>query len=69
MKHTVLKIAAAAVLSAATVLTPVTASAVELKYAAIAPPNSPWAKLIAGLVGNAAKNSGGDLVIKPFLGA
>lgn len=68
MKHTVLKIAAAAILSAATVLTPATASAVELKYAAIAPPNSPWAKLIAGLAGNAAKNSAGDLVIKPFLG-
>lgn len=68
MKHTVLKLAAAAMLSAATVLTPVTSSAVELKYAAVAPPNSPWAKLIAGLVGNAAKNSKGDLVVKPFLG-
>lgn len=68
MKHTVLKMAAAALLSAATVLTPATASAVELKYAAVAPPNSPWAKLIDGLAANAAKNSGGDLIVKPFLG-
>lgn len=68
MKHTVLKIAAAVMLSAATALTPVSATAVELKYASIAPPNSPWAKLIAGLVGNAAKASKGDLVVKPFLG-
>lgn len=68
MKLTILKITTAALLSAATVLTPVTASAVELKYAAVAPPNSPWAKLIEALAGNAAKNSAGDLVIKPFLG-
>lgn len=68
MKNTVMKIAAVAVLSAATSLTPVTANAAQLKYASITPPNSPWAKLISGLVGNAAKSTNGDLVVKPFLG-
>lgn len=68
MKNIVMKIAAAAVLCATTALTPVTANAAELKYASIAPPNSPWAKLIMGLVGNAAKASSGDLAVKPFLG-
>lgn len=68
MRHKLVKLVAAAMIGALPTLGPAMANAVELKYASVAPPGSPWAKLIDGLVNNAAKRSGGELVIKPFLG-
>ncbi len=68
MKFAKLKGLMAILISCAAFLAPMTADAVELKYASISPPNSPWAKLIQALVKNAAAKSNGELVIKPFLG-
>ena len=68
MKLTKLKGLTAVLAACATLTAPLMASAVELKYASLAPANSPWAKLIQALIDTAAAKSGGDVVIKPFLG-
>lgn len=44
------------------------AQAEEMKYASLAPPGSPWAKLIHALIDTAAAKSGGAVKIKAFLG-
>ena len=68
MKHGIRQKAIAALIAALSALAPIAAHAAELKYASVAPPNSPWAKLIEALVANAAEASGGELVIRPYLG-
>lgn len=68
MKLTKLKGLTAILAACATLTAPLMASAVELKYASLAPANSPWAKIIQVLIDTTAAKTNGEVVITPFLG-